>query len=136
LQIVFFVIGIIIASIFFAVTSAFSTGGSTVTFVQNGTTFTAPFFPGDNQFGGVPGFTFGIVGLIFAIGFLISIIWMALDYFLIYRNLATQNTVASARTPALVLGILQLIFGGLIPGILLIAAYVKVGDSMRRRGQR
>jgi hypothetical protein len=133
LQIVFFVFGIIIVSIFFAATTAFSTASS-ITFVQNGTTFTAPFFPGGNQLGGAPTFAFGFLGLFFAVGFLISVIWVVLDYFLIYRNLQTENTIATARTPALALGILQLLFAGFIPGILLIVAYVKVGDSMRRRG--
>jgi len=77
-------------------------------------------------------FGFGIVGLIFGVGFAISIVWIALDYFLVYVNLQTQANVPRARTPALVLGIIQLLTGGLIPGILLLIAYVKIGDSMRR----
>jgi hypothetical protein len=76
---------------------------------------------------------FGIFFTVFAIGFVISIIWIALDYFLVYRNLGSAITIPNARTPALVLGIIQLIFGGLIPGILLIVAYLKIGDSVRDR---
>jgi hypothetical protein len=60
-----------------------------------------------------------------------SLLWVFLDYFLIYRKLSSKK-VAEASTPALVPGILQLIFGGLIPGILLIVAYVKIRDSINR----
>ena len=41
-----------------------------------------------------------------------------------------QERVADAETSSLVLGILQLIFGGVIPGILLIIAYAKIRDSL------
>lgn len=120
LQLVFFVIGILVVVVFFA-TVAFSSSVTTIT-----TTFP------ELQLG--PSFAFGIVGLVFSVIFLISVLWVALDYFLIYKNLRSPETVPNARTPALLLGILQLIFGGFIPGILLIIAYVKIGDSMRNRG--
>ena len=81
-------------------------------------------------------FGLSIFAFIFVIGFLVSVIWIALDYFLIYKNLESPVTVPRARTPAIVLGIVQLIVGGLIPGILLIIAYVKIGDSMRKTGQQ
>lgn len=73
----------------------------------------------------------GIIALVFSFFFLVSIIWILLDYFLIYKKLATEK-VRDAEVPSLVLGIIQLIFGGLIPGILLIIAYVKIRDSLRR----
>ncbi|MCL6002522.1 MAG: hypothetical protein M1556_02615 [Candidatus Thermoplasmatota archaeon] len=62
----------------------------------------------------------------------IGLLWILLDYFLIYKKLKTER-VKEAETPAIVLGIIQLIFGGLIPGILLIIAYVKIRDSENRR---
>lgn len=72
---------------------------------------------------------------VLGVGFLISIVWMALDYLLVYRNLLSSATVVDARTPSIVLGIVQLISGGVIPGILMILAYFKICDSMRSRGQ-
>lgn len=68
---------------------------------------------------------------IMSIILLIGILWILLDYFLIYKRLATER-VKEAETPAIVLGIIQLIFAGLIPGILLIIAYVKIRDSLER----
>ncbi len=47
------------------------------------------------------------------------------------RQFALER-VNEAETPSLVLGIIQLIFGGLIPGILLIVAYVKIKASLHR----
>lgn len=78
---------------------------------------------------------FGLLAFVFSISFLVSILWIALDYYLVYRNLGSTSTIASAKTPSIVLGVVQLIFGGVIPGILLIVAYIKIGDSMQRRGQ-
>lgn len=92
-------------------------------------------FVGSSFFIGAPFMMAGFFPIMFGFGFLVSILWIALDYFLVYRNLFSPNDIPNARTPALVLGIIQLIFGGIIPGILLIVAYVKIGDSMRRRGQ-
>ena len=74
---------------------------------------------------------FGIIAIIFAAALAIGILWIALDYFLIYKKLKEER-VREAETPSLVLGIIQLIFGGLIPGILLIVAYVKIRDSLHR----
>ena len=95
----------------------------------------ASFFFMALPFMGATPFMMGFFPFMFGIGFLISILWIALDYFLIYRNLLSPNDIPNARTPALILGIIQLLFAGFIPGILLIIAYVKIGDSMRRRGQ-
>ncbi|MCL4450040.1 MAG: hypothetical protein M1386_01820 [Candidatus Thermoplasmatota archaeon] len=74
---------------------------------------------------------FGIIAIVFAAALAIGILWIALDYFLIYKKLKEER-VREAETPSLVLGIIQLIFGGLIPGILLIVAYVKIRDSLHR----
>ena len=77
------------------------------------------------------GLDFSIVILVFSISLLFGIIWVLLDYFLIYRRLRLGK-VKEAKTPSLVLGIIQLILGGFIPGILLIVAYVKIKDSLQR----
>lgn len=66
----------------------------------------------------------------FSVALLIGLLWIILDYFLIYRRLAMEK-VKEAETPSIVLGIIQLIFGGLIPGILLIVAWVKIKDSLK-----
>ncbi len=115
LQVVFFVIGI------FAVAAlSLITAGVTTTTSPGGTvTTTAPV--------GV-----GIFGAVFGGIFLIGLLWILLDYFLIYKKLA-EDKVEEAETPALVLGIIQLIFGGVITGILVIVAYVKIKDSVRNR---
>ncbi|EQB65154.1 MAG: hypothetical protein AMDU3_IPLC00003G0006 [Thermoplasmatales archaeon I-plasma] len=73
----------------------------------------------------------GIISIVFSAALAIGILWIALDYFLIYKKLKEER-VREAETPSLVLGIIQLIFGGLIPGILIIVAYVKIRDSVRR----
>ncbi len=122
LQVVFLLIAIVV------VLFAGIAGNNTVvtTYFSNGTahktqtvtvTSSAPIF----------GLTIVVI-LILVIG----LMWVLLDYFLVYRELA-HETVDKASTPAIVLGILQLIFGGLIPGILLIVAYVKIRDSVNRR---
>ncbi|MGC8563205.1 MAG: hypothetical protein ACP5NO_08495, partial [Thermoplasmata archaeon] len=79
----------------------------------------------------VPQVGLSIFSLVFSFALLIGILWIVLDYFLIYKKLAMER-VSEAEAPALVLGIIQLIFGGLIPGILLIVAYVKIRDSVNR----
>lgn len=87
-------------------------------------------------FGAAAGFpAFGFFTVIFGIGFFIGVVWIILDYFLVYANLSNEERFPRAKTPALVLGIVQLLVGGLIPGILLIIAYVKIGDSLRTRGK-
>jgi ABC-type transport system involved in cytochrome c biogenesis permease subunit len=79
------------------------------------------------------GSVLGIVALALALGLVISIVWVVLDYVLIYRNLGSYSTLQNARTPAIILGILQLLFGGVIPGILLVVVYSKIGDSSESR---
>jgi hypothetical protein len=118
LQAVIFVLGLFILLFFLVVfigTTTTSSSGGTVTTV----TTSAPVFLG--AFGGV-------LAIIFSGGLL----WLLLDYFLVYRKLAEER-VKEAETPSLVLGILQLLFGGIIPGILLIIAYVKIKDSASNR---
>lgn len=121
LQVVFFAIGIfsILGLAFFAATSPTTTtigpGGQTT--VTN-----------------APTAFLGLFGIILGVIFAVGLIWILLDYFLVYKRLAEEN-VRAAETPALVLGIIQLIFGGIITGILLIIAYVKIGDSLKRNPQ-
>ncbi len=81
---------------------------------------------------GTPGLGIGIAGVIFGVAFLFGLLWILLDYFLVYKKLAEER-VQEAETPSIVLGIIQLIFGGIITGILLIVAYVKIRDSLTRR---
>ncbi len=72
----------------------------------------------------------GILSVFLLVGF----IWLILDYFLLYKPL-TERRVADVETPDLVLGIIQLILGGVIPGILIIIAYTKIKDSLRNSTQ-
>ncbi len=72
-----------------------------------------------------------IILAVFSIFFLIGLLWILLDYFLVYKNLAHEKVKAS-EVPSLILGIIQLILAGVIPGILLIIAYVKIRDSLEK----
>ncbi len=67
------------------------------------------------------------------VGFLVvagifAVVFLLLTYFLVYKPLKHEQ-VERALTPALVLGIIALVFGGVIVGILLIVAYVKAKDA-------
>ena len=73
----------------------------------------------------------GLFGTVFAFGFAIGFIWILLEYFLVYKKLSEER-VTEAETPALVLGVITLLFGGIITGILMIIAYVKIRDSIAR----
>lgn len=64
--------------------------------------------------------------------FLIGILWVILDYVLVYKPL-TEGRVQEAETPSLVLFILQLIFGGVLPGIFMLIAWLKIKDALRYR---
>lgn len=114
LQLVFFLIGIFLV----LTVAAFLVVSSPA---PNGTTVTTTTVVGGAS----------LILLIFSILFLVGLLWILLDYFLVYKKLADER-VTEARDPALVLGIIQLIFGGLIPGILLIIAYIKISDSLGR----
>ena len=78
---------------------------------------------------------FGIIlGVALGVGLLIGLFFLYAGYAWVYVRIR-NGQYAGARTPALILGIIGLIFGGFITGILYLIAYVKIGDSMRRRGQ-
>ncbi len=113
LQMIFFAAGLIMVvglSAFLSFSSVASTGTVTTTAVPN---------------------IFAIVLAVFSIFFIVGAVWILLDYFLVYKKLANEK-VKEAETPSLVLGIVQLIFAGVIAGILLIVAYVKIRDSIDR----
>jgi hypothetical protein len=65
----------------------------------------------------------GILSFPYILGF----IWLILDYFILYKPLA-EEVAADVEKPCLLLGIVQTILGGIIPGVLLIIAYVKLRD--------
>lgn len=114
LQAVLFVAGL------FIIIGLFAFAATSTTIGPGGTTTTMAPLAG-----------IGLLGAIFAIVLAIGIIWILLEYFLIYKKLAEEK-VAEAETPAIVLGIITLIFGGILTGILLIIAYVKIRDSIAR----
>lgn len=76
-----------------------------------------------------------VIGFIFALFtiFLAALpfIFMILDYFLVYKPL-TEGKGESAEAPALVFGILQLILGGVISGVVLIVAWLKIRDANKK----
>ncbi len=57
-----------------------------------------------------------------------AVVSLLLTYFLVFKPLKHEQ-VERALTPALVLGIIALVFGGVIVGILQIIAYVKAKDA-------
>jgi len=63
---------------------------------------------------------------------IIPLIMIFLDYFLVYKPISEERAEES-KTPSLVLGIIQLFTGGIIVGILLILAYVKINDAINRK---
>ena len=112
LQSLFFIVGLIITITFLALFLGSTAGAGSVT---------ASF----------PAVGLGLFGSVFAFGFAIGFIWILLEYFLVYKKLSEER-VTEAETPALVLGVITLLFGGIITGILLIIAYVKIRDSIAR----
>lgn len=85
---------------------------------------------------GIPGMgAQALVGIIFGAIFLVGILWIVLDYVFIYAPLS-RGEVARTEGPALALSIIQLVFGGIITGILLIIAWVKIKDSVRNQSMR
>ena len=121
LQLIFFAIGVV--AIFGLLT--FLSIAHVTTTTSNGTYISYPTSP---LFG------LGIAAVVFSIFFLIGLVWILLDYFLVYKKLVSEK-IREAEMPSLVLGIVQLIFGGVISGILLIIAYVKIRDSLERSGK-
>ncbi len=69
---------------------------------------------------------------IFSPFFFVGILWVILDFVFVYSKLS-EGRLNEAETPCLVLAILQLLFGGVLPGIFLLIGYVKLKDSIRNR---
>ena len=118
LQLIFFAIGVVIT---FSLLTFFAIARVTTT-TSTGTHISYPTSP---LFG------LGIAAVVFSIFFVIGLVWILLDYFLVYKKLLLEK-IREAEMPSLVLGIVQQIFGGVISGILLIIAYVKIRDSLER----
>ena len=77
-------------------------------------------------------FPFGWVGVIVAVvigGVTITFLYLA--YELSYRRIESGD-YRGAESPTLALGIISLFFG-ILPGILYIVAYVKIGDAIREQ---
>jgi hypothetical protein len=72
-------------------------------------------------------FGLGVILLGFAV---VGFVWIALIWLFSYQRVQDGDYVG-ARTPTLVFAILSLITLALIPGILFLIAYVKLGDAMR-----
>ncbi len=85
------------------------------------------FTPGAGQVA-TPMVAFAPILFFFALAGILGVLWILLTYLLVYVPLR-EGQVERALTPTLVIAILTLIFGGLIPGILLIVAYVKAKDA-------
>lgn len=68
-------------------------------------------------------------GLLFGLA-LIGLLWTFLVYLFSYQRVR-EGDYEGARTPTLVFAILSLITIALIPGILFLIAYVKLGDAIR-----
>ena len=52
-----------------------------------------------------------------------------LDYFLVYRRLFSPREIGLASTPSIVLGLIQLVFGGVFAGVLLLIAHGTIVTS-------
>jgi hypothetical protein len=61
---------------------------------------------------------------------LIGLLWVFLVYLFSYQRVR-EGDYEGARTPTLVFAILSLLSVALIPGILFLIAYVKLGDAIR-----
>ncbi|MDG7043972.1 MAG: hypothetical protein JRN19_00945 [Nitrososphaerota archaeon] len=55
---------------------------------------------------------------------ILGLVWVILDFILILNNL--QNDLNKAKKASLILGILQFIFGGIIPGIIILILYLRL----------
>ncbi|HYK92891.1 MAG TPA: hypothetical protein VEY07_02470 [Thermoplasmata archaeon] len=63
-----------------------------------------------------------------------SIILLYVAYFMTYRRVV-EGHYEEARGPALLLGILELIFGGIITGVLYLVGWIKLGDAVNEMRQ-
>jgi len=70
-----------------------------------------------------------LAGLLFGLA-VIGLLWIFLVYLFSYQRVR-EGDYEGARTPTLVFAILSLITIALIPGILFLIAYVKLGDAIR-----
>ena len=77
-------------------------------------------------------FTFPSRSLVLIAFALIGLLWASLDYVLVLKPME-RNRIEEAVSPSLTLGVLQLLFGGFLPGIFLILAYVKISRSVTER---
>ncbi len=71
-----------------------------------------------------------VIGALLLAFALIGFVWIALVWIYSYSPVRDGNYEA-ARTPTLVFAILSLITVSLIPGILFLIAYIKLGDAVR-----
>ncbi len=76
----------------------------------------------------VIGFFIGLITIVLAV---LPLLWLILDLVMVYTPLGGDRP-ESAETPALVLGILQLITLDIVSGILLLIAWVKIRDGLSR----
>lgn len=76
------------------------------------------------------GFLFALITIFLAV---LPFILMFLDYFLVYKPLVNGDA-RRAEVPTLLMGILQLFIGGVLSGIILLIAWVKIRDSIIKNG--
>ena len=74
-------------------------------------------------------FALGVALLVLAI---LGFVWMALVWAYSYER-TRKGDYAGARAPTLVFGVLSLLSLALIPGILFLVAYAKLGDAVGER---
>jgi hypothetical protein len=91
--------------------------------------FRSYFLSGGNYSGYLPSsLVFPTMIYLVPLAVILIFSWTLLDYLYVYRKLV-DGYVNGARSNALVLGYLQLILGGVIPGILLIICHSVVRDD-------
>lgn len=80
------------------------------------------------------GIAMGIAAMIvlFMTGF--ASIWIILDYVLVYARL-TPERFQEAESSSMIMGILQILFGGVISGILLLVAHGKIVRAVTERSR-
>jgi hypothetical protein len=71
-----------------------------------------------------------LVGVLFLLAACFGLIWVLLVYMFSYRP-TSDGDYERARTPTIVFAVLSLLTLSLIPGILYLIAYVKLGDATR-----
>lgn len=69
----------------------------------------------------------GLIGTVLVLSGFLGVLWILLDWTLVYSPIKSGNH-GSAVTPALVLGVVQLVFGGVVPGVLLLIAWIEIKD--------